>query len=105
MTIGAGVVGAAAAVAEKIAGEPAGPVTLAATDWVPTMSPRVHVTDARPWASVKTELSESEPPPVVTVHATDMSGTPAPSGVVTAITSGFDSERPTVPDCPSPATI
>src|SRR5471032_1545615 len=79
----------AVAVAEKVAGDPVSPATLAETDCAPAVGPSVHVFVATPRLLVSDDVLPSEPAPTVTAHvtATPAAGLPDPS--VTVTLSGF----------------
>jgi hypothetical protein len=79
-----------APVAVKVTGDPLRPATLAVAVWafVPAADPSVHVTDAKPVASVDVAALDRVPPPAVTVQATVTPSTGAPEAPVTRTTSG-----------------
>src|SRR5882672_543305 len=89
----------ASAVAVKVTGEPARPLTDAVAVCVPTAGPSVCVELAIPFTSVRDVAGFIDPPAEPTAQWT---GTPW-TGRPTATESALASAVPTTPDCPFPA--
>jgi hypothetical protein len=81
-------------VAENVAVTDGSRGVVACTVCVPTIMPSVHVTDARPAESLRTESAEREPPPVATAKRIHSPATPRPSLAVTRAARGVGSTSP-----------
>jgi hypothetical protein len=88
--------GPAAPVALKVTGDPASPVEVAVTVFVPAVVPSVKVVEAFPSAPVMAEVADSNPllEVIANVMLTPLTGFPLASFTITA---KGDSTVPTVP--------
>src|SRR5438093_453283 len=93
----------ASAVAVKVTGEPARPLTDAVAVCVPTVGPSVCVELAIPFTSVRDVAGFIDPPAEPTAQWTGTPWTGRPTAFLTATESAVASAVPTTPDCPFPA--
>src|SRR2546426_8039210 len=93
----------ASAVAVKVTGEPARPLTDAVAVCVPTAGPSVCVELAIPFTSVRDVAGFINPPPRPAAQWTGTPWTGRPTAFLTATESAGASAGPTTPDCPFPA--